>query len=100
MFTVKVRCRHPKFGLELSTDELFQPVLIFEVARSNKCSVITIASPHKAVVIHLKGAHIVAINDDAIFSKGNTLQALAELHIAKAIKFTLTVGYLDKTTAT
>ena len=41
-----------------------------------------------------------AINDDAIFSEDNALEAFAALRTAKASKFTLTVGYLDKTTAT
>ena len=54
----------------------------------------------KAVVNHVKGAYIVTINNDAIFSEANTVQAFADLRSSKATKFELTAGYLDKTTAT
>ena len=73
-FTVKIHCKHTTFGLELSTNKLFQHVWIWEVAHSRTCCILTIASTRKPVVNHVKGAYIVAINNDAIFSEANAVR--------------------------
>jgi hypothetical protein len=83
----------------LDMDKLFHQPWIREVSRSKKTSIHSISSSARTVGQNLWGAYIIAINDDAIFSKVNALDAFATIRKSKDKTFKLMVGYLDKISA-
>jgi hypothetical protein len=93
---VKVCCKDPTFGIVLETDDLFHQLWIQDVAQSKKTSIHSISSSGKTVSQNLRGAYIIALNDEAIFPKANAIKALAHIHAAKPKTFKITVGCLDK----
>ena len=94
-FTVKISCKHPTFGIAVDMDELFHKPYICDVSKSKKTSIYSISSSPKNVGRNLKGAYIVAINDVAIFSEANAVDAFAAICKSKDKTFKLIVGCLD-----
>ena len=98
-FTVKIKCKRKTFGIAIDMDEIFHKPFITGVAGSTKASIYSISSSAKTVGRNLKGAYIVAIDDMAIFSEDNVIDAFDTIRKAKNTSFKLTVGYLDKISA-
>jgi hypothetical protein len=95
-FTVKVSCKHPTFGIAVDMDKLFHKPFICDVSRSKKTSICSISSSPKTVGHNLKGAHVITINDVAVFSEANIIDAFAAIRKMKDKSFKLIVGYIDK----
>jgi hypothetical protein len=95
-FNVKVSCKHAMFGITVDMDELFHKPYIFGVSKFKKTSIYSISSSSKTVGRNLKGAYIIAINDVAIFSEANIIDAFDTIRESKDKSFKLIVGYLNK----
>ena len=95
-FTVKVSCKHQTFDIAIDMEELFHKPFIREMSKSKKTSIDSISSSPKTVSRNLKGAYVIAINDMAIFSETNVIDALAAIRKSKDKSFRLIVGHLDK----
>ena len=98
-FMVKIKCKHKMFVIAINMDEMFHKPFITGVSGSTKTSIYSISSSAKTVGRNLKGAYIVAIDDMAIFSEDNIIDAFETICKAKKTSFKLTVGYLDKMSA-
>ena len=98
-FTVKISCKHVTFGIATDMDKLFHKPFIKDVSRSKKTSIYSILSSPKTVGRNLKGAYIIVIDDVAIFSEENIVNAFEAIRKVKNKSFKLTVGYLDKISA-
>jgi hypothetical protein len=96
---VKVSCKHTPFGIAVDMDELFHKPYICGVSSSKKTSIYSISSSPKTVGRNLKCAYIVAINDVAIFSEANVINAFDTIQKLKDKSFKLVVGYLDNINA-
>ena len=83
----------------IDMDEIFHKPFIAGVTGSTKASIYSISSSPKTVGRNLKGAYIVAIDDMAIFSEDNIIDAFDTIRKTKNTSFKLIVGYLDKISA-
>ena len=91
MFTVKIKCKRKMFGIAIDMDEIFHKPFITGATGSMNASIYSISSSAKTVGRNLKGAYIVAIDDMAIFSEDNVIDAFDVVRKMKNTSFKLTV---------
>ena len=86
-FTVKIKCKPRTFGIIINMDEIFHKPFIAGVTGSTKASIYSISSSPKTVGRSLKGAYVVAIDDMAIFSEDNVIDAFDTIRKTKNTSF-------------
>lgn len=73
--TVPVSCRHHSFGLTIGADELNNRAYVADIKQRSSAS--RIFSTHKATTNRIRGAYVIKINEDSVFTKEEVLAALA-----------------------
>ena len=76
--TLKVSQRDSTFGLELASDELFNRAFVSDVKK--KSSAANLFSSHKATRNKIRGAYIVSIDGERVFTIDDAKRILRRLH--------------------
>ena len=90
--TVTVRCSDPTYGFVLGQDDLLLRAYIKSIPNTKRSSATSIASTPRAARGKYTGAYITAIEDTAIFTVDQALNAFQSLRDADTTQFTLTLA--------
>lgn len=75
--TVTVSCQRNTFGFSLQTDDLSGRVFVSDIKQNSSAS--RLFSSHKSTNNKLRGAYIVSIDDDPVFSQDDALRIFMRL---------------------
>ena len=80
--TLKVTCDDSTFGMQIGTDELNQRAYLRDIQRDS--SVAKMFSSHKAACNKIRGAYIVSINGNPVFTQTDAIRELRKVFDTKA----------------
>ena len=82
---LRVRCTSPTFGMTVKADMLNNRAYVGDIRKNSSTS--KIFSSHKATCNKIRGAYIVSINHQKVFTQDDALRILKELFDAKVTRF-------------